>query len=395
MINIKNKKNCSGCHACANICPKKCITMKSDEEGFLYPSVDKDACVNCGLCEKVCHNIHRPRSKNIPKPYACYNKDPEQRRTSSSGGIFVLIAEEILKNGGAVFGAGFDENVEVKHICVEHKDELSKLQGSKYVQSIIGDTYKKAKIMLDSGRKILFSGTPCQIDGLKLYLGKEYENLYTCDMICHGVPSPEVWKKYLKFQENLHRSQVDSENAPSFRSKVSGWINFSMSINFKNGTNYTKANGNDPFMRSFLTDLTLRPSCYRCVSKGISRNSDITLADFWGIEKVMPEMYDNRGTSLVLVNTAKGRELFDSKKEFMVYKETDIRSALRYNVAVALSVLKPVKRDYFMNSLDNTNIETLLKECREKNFFEIWFLRAKLILYVIELSIRAKIYKNK
>ena len=296
---------CSGCHACVNICPKQCITMASDEEGFLYPVADKEKCVECGLCEKVCYAINPCKNENLPEVYACYNKDDAVRASSSSGGMFTLFAEHILNLNGVIFGAAFDENLIVRHICVDNKEDVHKLRTSKYVQSIVGDSYKKAKELLENGRVVLFTGTPCQINGLMSYLGKKYDNLYTQDIICHGVPSSKVWKKYLEYTEKLHGSKVDSTINPSFRAKTFGWLNFSVKINFENKTVHAETLKKDLFMRSYLSNALLRPSCYKCSSKGLQRISDVTLADFWGVNRVLPEMFDDKGTSLIFLNTEK------------------------------------------------------------------------------------------
>ena len=198
MIEIKDKKDCCGCSACVQRCPKQCITLKEDNEGFLYPIVDKKTCIDCGLCEKVCPILHQGEPQKPLKVYAAKNLNEEIRRQSSSGGIFTLLAEQVIQEGGVVFGARFDENWEVKHDYTETIEGLAVFRGSKYVQSRIEDNYKKAEEFLKQGRKVLFSGTPCQIAGLKRFLRKEYEELLTVDFVCHGVPSPGVWRKYLK-----------------------------------------------------------------------------------------------------------------------------------------------------------------------------------------------------
>lgn len=198
MIHITDKRDCCGCNSCVQRCPKSCIRMREDDEGFLYPEVDESVCIDCGLCEKVCPVIHQARENRPIVVCAAKNKSEEIRYQSSSGGVFTALANEIIREGGVVFGAGFDENWEVKHDCTETVEGLSAFRGSKYVQSRIGDSFKKAEQFLKIGRTVLFSGTPCQIAGLKRFLRKEYDNLLTVDFICHGVPSPGVWREYLK-----------------------------------------------------------------------------------------------------------------------------------------------------------------------------------------------------
>lgn len=322
MIEIEEKKNCCGCNACVQVCPKQCISMKEDREGFLYPEVNQDICVDCHLCERVCPVLNQGKERKPLKVYAAKNKDEEIRRQSSSGGIFTLLAEQVIDEGGVVFGARFNENWEVVHSYTETKDGLAAFRGSKYVQSRIGDNYKKAESFLKSGRKVLFSGTPCQIAGLKLYLRKEYENLQTVDFICHGVPSPGVWREYLK--EEIAR-QCDGKNSVlshpiekekirikhiSFRNKKLGWKKYSFALTLsvpdghgaENTVLLSEPLNKNLFLRGFLADLYLRPSCYACPAKCLKSGSDVTIGDFWGIERVMPEMDDDKGVSVVMVN---------------------------------------------------------------------------------------------
>lgn len=380
MIEIKKKSKCSGCHACVNICPKKCISMKSDSEGFLYPVVDKSKCIKCGLCKKACHNLNKQKSTNSPDAYACFNLDEKVRLSSSSGGMFTLLAEEIIGQGGVVFGAVFDDDLAVKHDFVDKKEDIYKLRGSKYVQSIIGDTYKRAKEILQTGRLVLFTGTPCQIEGLLMYLGKDYDNLYTQDIICHGVPSPKVWEIYLRHQQTLHKCRIDNTSYPSFRSKDLGWLNFSLKIQFENKEEYNESHGKDIFMNAFLKNLCLRPSCYNCNCKSIHKNSDITLADFWGVNLLIPDMFDDKGTSLVFVNTEKGRKLFDKTKENITYRKTDIKTAVRYNPLAYMPSYRPLKRTKFMKNIDSCDFTKLQKACSKRSIFERVYNRSKRIL---------------
>lgn len=352
MIEIINKKDCCGCFACVNSCPKSCIEMLSDNEGFLYPTVDKDKCVDCGLCEKVCPIINKPEMpENKQTALAVINKDETIRLNSSSGGVFSLLASSIIENGGVVFGAALSEDCKsVSHIAVRTLQEIEVLRGSKYVQSKIGSTYKEVKTFLENGKKVLFSGTPCQIWGLYAFLNKEYENLYTCDFVCHGVPSPLVWEKYVKFREGKSSSETSQV---FFRNKKSGWKTYSMQFEFQNGVRYAQKNTDDLYLRGFVADLYLRPSCYDCKFKGINRPSNITLADFWGVEKVCPEMYDNKGTSLLILNSDKGKKLFGLISKSTVNKEVDLNTAISFNSAAIKSVAIPKKREDFFADLNN------------------------------------------
>lgn len=358
MIDIKEKDQCCGCHACFNICPKNAITMQEDEKGFKYPIIDKEKCINCGLCEKVCPILNKKSVENNPIAYACYNKNEEIRKNSSSGGIFTLLAENILEKQGIIFGASFDKEYNVHHTYIEKKEELDKFRGSKYVQSLINDTYKQAKEFLEKDRYVLFTGTPCQIEGLKRFLGKEYDKLYTQDIICHGVPSPKVWKKYLEFRK---KQDTEEPNKVSFRNKDNGWKLFNMKFEYSN-SEYKKDKKQDIYMQAFLRNTSLRDSCYNCSFKKKNRISDITLADFWGIENILPEMDDNKGTSLVIVNSKKGRELIDSIKEKMKNEEVDLLEAIKYNPSMISSAKQDKNRGKFFENLNNLEFNELVEK---------------------------------
>ncbi len=365
MIQIVDKQNCCGCYACYNICPPKCIHMQPDVDGFWYPVVEIDECTECGLCEQICPILKEKSADNYqPLAYACINNNEAIRLESSSGGLFSLIAEQVIEDGGVVFGASFNKELEVEHSFVETKEELGKLRGSKYVQSRIGETYKKAKEILDLGRKVLFTGTPCQIGGLKSYLGKSYSNLLCVDIVCHGVPSPLVWKKYVDYRQEKAGSAVQRI---SFRRKDDGWKRFSVSFLFKNNTEYRETMDKDLFMRAFLKDVCLRPSCYACGFKTIHRQSDITLADFWGIQNILPDMDDDKGTSLIFVNSKAGQAIIEQIVDKMQYKEVDIVEAVRYNPAAIKSAVANPHREKFFEELDKLTFDELVKKyCTDK-----------------------------
>lgn len=271
-FDICYKEICSGCSACANVCPVNAITMKTDSEGFEYPEIDFENCINCGKCRKICPTANKPTdTEQIPSVYAAVNKDEEVRLNSSSGGIFTAVAEKVIDDGGVVFGAGFDERLKVKHQMCSDKKGLYNLRGSKYVQSAIGDTYRQAKDQLEDGKRVLFVGTPCQIGGLLAYLGKEYDNLITVDFICHGVPSPKVWQKFVSSNETKYASKAVSA---SFREKKDGWKPYYMSIKFDNSDEYSNVIPKDPYLRGFVSGLFLRPACSKCSFKQIGRQSD-------------------------------------------------------------------------------------------------------------------------
>ena len=359
MIEIKDKSLCSGCSACKNICPKNAIEMIEDECGFKYPKINRELCINCGLCNKVCPILNKKIGENNPKCYACYNKDEKTRMNSSSGGIFSLLATEILNRNGVVFGAAFNNDFSLTHQYIEKIEDLDKLRTSKYLQSNIGDSYKQVKKFLNSDRYVLFTGTPCQIEGLISYLGKNYDKLYTQDIICHGVPSPKVWKKYLEYREKIDKEKPKKIN---FRDKKQeGWKMFSLSFKYKE-KEYSKNQKQDLYMKAFLKDVCLRNSCYNCSFRKKQRLSDITLADYWGIEKIHPELDDNKGTSLVLVNSNKGKKLYSAINRLIISKEVTIEDAIRSNKALIKSPNLNKKRNKFFKNLDKKEFDILVKK---------------------------------
>lgn len=361
MIQITEKSKCNGCYACTNTCPKNCIKMVSDNEGFWYPLVDKDKCIDCGMCEKVCPIIHKWHPDEIRKTtaLAAINLNEKIRLKSSSGGIFTLIAEKIISQGGVVFGAAFANDFKsVHHICVDNVTDLEKLRGSKYVQSMIGDAYKQAKYFLENGRKVLFTGTPCQIGGLYSYLQKPYDTLYTQDIICHGVPSPMVWEKYVEERERKSNSQTQRM---FFRHKKYGWKTYAVLFEFSNNTAYVKNLREDSFMRAFLSNACLRPSCYNCSFKSIKRQADITLADFWGIQNVLPEMDDDKGTSLVLIHSEKVQKLMESIQSISHTECVSEEVVTKFNSAAIQSAKMGEYRDIYMRRIVSESPDELAK----------------------------------
>lgn len=364
MIEIADKSKCCGCEACRSVCPKKCISMQADKEGFLYPKMDLLQCVDCKLCEQVCPVLYPGYSKREPLVYAGVNNDMNIRLQSSSGGIFTLIAELVIQKKGIVFGACFDKQWNVVHGYTETKEGLVRFRGSKYVQSYIGDSFLQAKRFLDEERFVLFSGTPCQIAGLKNFLRKPYQNLLTVDLVCHGVPSPKVWQKYLHElvcdaynikKRDTSFSFADNINSISFRSKENGWKNYSMSIFYKNENKRIVPFYNDTYMNAFLSDLSLRPSCYDCPAKLPHVQSDITLADFWGVDRLHPEIDDDKGCGLILVNKEHAFALLKSL-DCQLY-EQKMDEVIKFNSCISRSVKEPVNRNFFCRILGKTNLK--------------------------------------
>ncbi len=292
------------------------------------------------------------------KTFAAINKNKDIRLKSSSGGIFSLLAEEIIRQDGVVFGAKFDENFNVTHTYVDNIDDIDILRGSKYVESRMGDTYSQVKYFLEEGKKVLFTGTPCQIAGLNSFLGKSYSNLYMQDLICHGAPTTTIWRKYLEYKMKLDK---DTPSKIFFRDKTNGWKDYEVKfdyINFISSINHHE----DPYMKLFLNDYSLRTSCYACKFKGLNKIADITLADFWGIKHICEEMYDNQGTSLVVINSRRGEELFSSIQDKVIKREVDLNKAIEFNPSIIKSANKPNDRDEFLKDLENLNFAELVEK---------------------------------
>lgn len=398
MITIKNKKDCCGCHACVTVCAKRCIMMQTDSEGFLYPVVDKDACTDCGLCEKVCPVIHQSSPVEPQATYIAINPDEAVRLQSSSGGIFTLLAEQVIAEGGVVFGARFDKDWSVIHSWTDTVAGLAAFRGSKYVQSRIGDSYREAREFLRQGRKVLFSGTPCQIAGLRKYLRKDYDHLLTVDFICHGVPSPGVWQRYLsELREELRAKRgVGKNTVPlsmdelpvitgiSFRDKTNGWKKFGFRLRYaasEAASNSVSASAikvekeflqpfpENPFMRGFLADVYLRPSCYACPAKSGKSGSDITIADAWGMENFADEHDDDKGACYVLENTAKGDTMMGTISFQKV--DMDVELVKKHNSAWMNSALPHPKRGLFYRlfSSSDRNFNEIIEQTLPSSSF--------------------------
>ena len=311
----------------------------------------------------------------MTQTYACINNDASTRRTSSSGGVFTLLAKQVITKGGVVFGAAYDDDLNVHHICISKEEDIPLLTGSKYVQSSMSDTYKKAKEYLESGTLVLFSGTPCQIGGIKTYLGKDYDNLILQDIVCHGVPLPSVWQIYLEYQSKIHGSEVSKNPPPKFRDKRTGWREYSVSLHFTDGTEYCSVYKNDPYMTAFLRDLSLRESCYNCHFKSPQRESDITLADLWGADKLVPEMFDDKGTSLVMVNSDKGAKIFNEISQDLNYKEVNRDEALKYNPSALTSAHMPKQRKAFLQNVNADNFKDCVNKYAKRSVIRSMILR--------------------
>ncbi|WP_300795630.1 Coenzyme F420 hydrogenase/dehydrogenase, beta subunit C-terminal domain [uncultured Bacteroides sp.] len=364
MINITDKHKCCGCTACVSVCPKDCISMLEDNEGFLYPVVDSVKCIDCSLCEKVCPVLHPLKNESEPLVFAAINNDESIRMQSSSGGIFTLLAEYVIDRGGVVFGACFDRDWNVVHDYTETKEGLAKFRGSKYVQSNVGNSFIQVKTFLDAGREVLFSGTPCQVAGLKNYLRKPYLNLLTVDLVCHGVPSPYIWRKYL--QETVCRVYGIKKNKSvvnlcdyisdiSFRAKDRGWKKYNVKVIYRNGKVEMMPYFENPYMNVFLSDLSLRQSCYACPAKLHNVQSDITLADFWGVDEVYPDIYDDKGCGLLFIHSKEKLDFLFRMNCRLLHQKLDI--VVNYNPNILRSVNEPINRKFFWAVYCSQNLQ--------------------------------------
>lgn len=353
---------CVGCGACKNGCPSQCISMRAQEGGFLYPVIDAERCIDCGRCQAVCPALHHDTYAGAPLPqaFAAHQRREEALDCCSSGGMFQLLAQNTLGRGGVVFGAAFDESFQVAHRAAHSWEEASDFQCSKYVQSAIGDTYREAQAALEAGRPVLFTGTPCQISGLKRFLGRDDPNLLCQDIVCHSVPSPRVWADYLKGHVEKQGAGIKSV---TFRKKEPDWEGYHFQIEFENGAVFDCPGAQSPYMKAFLNGLISRPACHTCPFKGLHRDSDITLADFWGVRQVCPAAFHAKGTSLVLVHTAKGMDAFNSVWKEISAQEVDPVAAVQYNPAAVTPSGRSDRCEWFWARYTGENLEALMDEC--------------------------------
>lgn len=345
-FNTGKKELCNGCGTCALRCPKSAIEMVEDGEGFLYPHINKEKCINCGLCEKVCSNFNKSEQESVA--YIAINNNDKELKNASSGGMFYILAKYVIENKGVVFGVTYDEDLNVIHKYAETLEDCKQFCGSKYVRSDLKNTYKEAEKFLKDGRVVLYTGTACQISGLKSYLGKEYDNLILCDILCHANPSPKVFKLY---KENLEKKYSKKVKDIRFRSKENGWRNQTPIIVFNDGNKIEE----NTFFNAFVKEMINRQSCYSCMFASKSRITDFTIADFWGIEKVKPNLDSTKGVSLLTVNSEKGKKLLNLFKDnTSILEKIDIDLAAEYNHFTNVQVHK--NRDKFFEGIENASI---------------------------------------
>lgn len=392
MLN-KDMDKCTGCGACIQICPKQCITWSEKEFGFKYPSIDEEKCIGCGLCEQVCQinkSIVQPENQ---KAYAAVYKDEKILFESTSGGAFSAIAYYALEKGGCVFGCTMDINMQVKHICITKSKELYKLRGSKYVQSDIGSTYSQAESILKRGTLVLFVGTPCQIAGLKNYLRRDYENLITVDLVCHGIGSQAYFNKYIEYVKKRY-GLIKKLN---FRSKkYGGWSCSGDIVYSKNNKYFQKPyyEYNNYYYYYFLHGDIYRKSCYSCFYANVMRQGDFTLGDFWGIEAYNIPMKTENGCSLILVNTNNANKILNELDNIELY-QVDIENAVRGNAQLEHPSAESNIRSQLATQFETSNAEVLYKYFLQKNIFSIIKGKVRSVIpYRLKLSLRKKIYKR-
>ncbi len=345
-IEFVEEEQCVGCTACKNICPGKCISMVKNLEGFSVPKINSADCFHCGKCYETCPVINVKERRVKPVILGMINKCAEIRNESSSGGVFYELARAIISEGGIVCAASLsEENITVKHVFIDRVEEIGLCTKSKYVESDLQDVYIRIQAYLKKGKKVLFVGTPCQVYGLSVFLDRDYENLFLVDLFCHGVPSPAVWDEFIDYMQQKYNSRI---SAVSFRDmSISGWKNFGMRILFENGAEYVDTQDKNPFMFGFLEGYINRQCCYKCRFKKRNRKSDLTLGDFWSVDKYIDKFNDNRGTSLVLVNSKKGVKLIKSVRTSFYIKRESSTDIGKINSAYSMSVSNIKNREYF------------------------------------------------
>lgn len=364
MISIKNNIDCCGCNACGDVCAHGAITFKTDIEGFWYPVVDETKCVDCRLCERVCPELHigelKKNDNNPPVTVAAINKNMAVRWDSTSGGAFSALAEVMYEQGGYVSGAVYDENFLVHNFVSDKPEDLSRLRSSKYLQSNAEGLYARIRELLRNGKKVLACGTPCQMAALRLFLHKDYDNLVIVDFICRGVNSPKVYRKYLDSLERKYGGKVVYVKA---KNKELGWRNLTRKVVFDNGKVYYGVKMDDNFRRGYHTNVFCRPSCYTCQYKGFPRIADITIADYWGIEKINKNLDNNIGTSMILLNSKKGENFFGQVKDKIEWEYTTFESILPGNVALTKPI-EPAKIDrrQFFEDLDKGTFDEVVSK---------------------------------
>lgn len=369
MVQLAINDLCTGCSSCVAVCPYQCLSMEPNENGFLHPVfLEREKCLECGLCEKTCPVLkHKKTKQQNTKAYAMYSLNEDIREKSSSGGIFTEIARSVLAQGGKVYGAAYAKDFSVYHTCATTEDELAQLRGAKYAQSDLQDCFVKIREHIKEETLVMFVGTPCQVAGLKAFLKKDYDNLLCVDFVCHGVPSPVAWKKYVQYRaEQDNKGEIPVRI--NLRSKHTGWSRYQYSNLYEYiDKKYSAKSGEDLFMRLFVGDFINRESCTNCSFKGYHRVSDLTLADFWGIWDIIPDMDDNKGISLVLVHSDKGEKLISDISDCVVKQSVTLQQASQQNPSLLLSSKTNPKHKKILDLIRNDKFDEVEKIFLKKN----------------------------
>lgn len=374
MINLEREEMCCGCGACKSACPKNAITLICNDEGFVYPIVNKINCVECNLCITSCPIIYRENNEeqNLPiNVYAAHAKEVTLWRTSSSGGVFQVLAMDIINKGGIVYGARYDANFRVSHCRVSNPTELEQLKGSKYVQSDTDGIFINVKKDLECGKLVLFSGTPCQVQGLRLYLRTPFINLITCDIVCHCVPSPMVFADYISYLQAKYKSRIIELN---MKDKTLGWGKQTLRIRFENGEEIFNNSDSNLWNSIFYSHLISRPSCHECKFANVNRPGDLTIGDFWGIEKTHPKIWDSKGVSLIYVNSEKGQKALENIYEKLVLIECSLEDSIQANLDHPVTANRNRKKfwdDYKKLPFDKIVLKYFNSNSRPSFFFYI------------------------
>lgn len=390
-LTTKNKEDCYGCGACQLVCPNQSITISNDNEGFLYPERSASNCGNCNYCERVCPNLNKEKiqwKEGQPRAYLGIHKEDKTLQNSSSGGVFSGVAQVFCTDDYRVFGAQFGEGLKVEHTHISHLSQMTKLRKSKYVFSDMGNSYREARDFLEVGMKVLFTGTPCQIAGLKLYLGKAYEHLLSVDVICHGAPSQKVFDSYIKFLESKHKGKVKSF---SFRHKTYSWLKGWNSKNVKYSIgkeSFIISPTEDPYLRGYHKGLFYRPSCYQCKYANPQRISDITMADFWGVDELFPKIDVHKGCSVLISNTEKGQEWMDRLEESMTLEKVELSDVIKRNSQLREPAKKHHKREVFFSNLGKQDFESVVNLCIPKERITIRKIVVKFVPYKMKRIIK-------
>lgn len=379
MIKSVNKKKCCGCTACYNICPAQAISMCPDEEGFLYPQIDEQLCVNCGMCEAVCPVFNKQVHEEQIEGYIVRHRDSAIVEESTSGGAFTAFATTVIDEGGIVFGTGYDEEMCV--VCKRAKtcEELREMRGSKFVQSDLNETFSDIKNQLEEGIVVLFTGTPCQVAGLINYLKKKPDNLICIDFVCRGVASPLLWHNYINFMQKKYKSKIIGAR---FKNKTYGYHATTMKIDFENGKSYYGSGRIDPMMKAFVNEMSSRPSCAICAFKDVKRVSDLTMFDCYEFTSITGKKDDNKGYSSLLVHTEKGRELFRTVTEKFVVFKVDVEELVSKNGIMVLNSAKPSeRRDCFYEMIQKHSIDVAMKKVCPITIKDYFIEKTKKIFY--------------